>query len=137
MPRKTDSNNPSDWLMFATSDFDAIRELSARQICYEVCRSRLAECLEKALKAGLISFGWKLARTHDLVRLADELRLYDEILADLAQEECEALAEVYFAERYPGFDLDDADWVDFLGHATQVRVFLEAVSARVAKCQGG
>ncbi len=131
MPRKTDSGNPGDWIAFAQSDFLAVSELSTKQICYEVCRSRLAECLEKTLKAELIRTGWKLVRTHDLVHLADELRQFDSVLADTVQVPCEALAEAYFWERYPGFDLDDPDWSGFAVHLQNVGAFLNEVAGRL------
>jgi len=132
LPRKTDSNNPADWIVFAQADFLAVSELSAKQICYEVCRSRLAECLEKTLKAELVRSGWKLVRTHDLVHLADELRRFDSPLADSVQFSCECLAEAYFGERYPGFDLDDPDWIDFAFLRQRVGAFLKEVAGRIS-----
>src|SRR5205823_4897111 len=58
LPRKTDSNDPADWLWIAESDFAAIRVLAEREIGYPLCRSKLAEVLEKALKAELLRMGW-------------------------------------------------------------------------------
>lgn len=75
-----------------------------------MCLSKLAEILEKILKAELIRLGWFLVKTHDLVKLADELRLRDAGAADRFQDLCEELADRYFADRYPGFDLEDEDW---------------------------
>jgi four helix bundle protein len=42
-----------------------------------VCRSKLAEALEKLLKGDLVGRGWALERTHDLQRLCDKLAEYD------------------------------------------------------------
>ncbi len=42
MPRKTDSNNPADWLFMAASDMEGIAELSQKEISYAMCRSKLA-----------------------------------------------------------------------------------------------
>jgi hypothetical protein len=53
LPRKTDSGNPRDWLAYAETDLDAVRLLVREQVAYPVCRSKLAEALEKALKADL------------------------------------------------------------------------------------
>ena len=38
-----------------------------------LCRSKLAEVLEKVIKAQLLRQGWFLERTHDLLKLAGEL----------------------------------------------------------------
>ncbi len=54
MPRKTDSSNPADWIFIAESDLAGVRLLIERQISYALCVSKLAEILEKVLKAELI-----------------------------------------------------------------------------------
>jgi HEPN domain-containing protein len=74
LPRKTDSNNPADWLALAESDLEGVRLLTARELSYHLCRSKLAEILEKVLKAELIRLGWFLQKTHDLAKLAGELQ---------------------------------------------------------------
>ena len=65
MHRKTDSNNPADWLYLAESDLEGIRDLAARELAYHLCRSKLAEVLGKVFKAELIHAGWFLEKTHD------------------------------------------------------------------------
>jgi HEPN domain-containing protein len=104
LPRKTDSNNPGDWLTIAESELEAVRVLTAQEIGYDMCRGKLAEILEKGLKAELIRSGWFLEKTHDLERLRKELRTRDAELAGEIQPLCTSLAEVYFTGRYPGFD---------------------------------
>ena len=131
MPRKTDSNNPGDWLTIAESELEALHLLAEREISYDMCRGKLAEVLEKVLKAELIRCGWFLERTHDLQRLRKELRSRDAEMADGIQPLCTSLAEVYFTGRYPGFDLEDPDWPDFRGKLEQVTRLLEKVRARV------
>ena len=133
MPRKTDSHNPGDWLTIAESELEAVRVLTARKISYHMCRGKLAEILEKVLKAELIRSGWFLEKTHDLERLRKELRTRDAELAGEIQPLCTSLAEVYFTGRYPGFDLDDPDWADFGAKLEQVARLLEKVRARVAR----
>lgn len=54
MPRKTDSNNPADWLWIAQSDLEGLRHLANAEIAYGMCRSKLSEVLEKVIKAELI-----------------------------------------------------------------------------------
>ena len=131
MPRKTDSNNPGDWLAIAESELEALQVLAEREISYDMCRGKLAEILEKVLKAELIRCGWFLERTHDLERLRKELRARDAELADGIQPLCASLAEVYFTGRYPGFDLEDPDWPDFRAKLEQVTCLKEKVRARV------
>lgn len=131
MPRKTDSNNPGDWLTIAESELEAVRMLTEREISYDMCRGKLAEILEKVLKAELIRSGWFLEKTHDLERLRKELRTRDAALAGEIQPLCASLAEVYFTGRYPGFDLEDPDWADFGTKLEQVTRLLEKVRARI------
>ena len=73
MPRKTDSNNAADWLFFVESDLALLRVAGEREIGFEMACSKLAECLEKLIKAELIRQGWALMKTHDLLLLAEEL----------------------------------------------------------------
>jgi HEPN domain-containing protein len=131
LPRKTDSNNPADWILFAESELDGLRLLAQRGVSYSMCRSKLAEVLEKLIKAELIRTGWFLQKTHDLEKLAGELRARGSDLTDQAKPLCTALAEVYFADRYPGFDLDDPDWPDLRGKIDEVARLLAVVKSRV------
>ena len=133
MPRKTDSNNPADWLALAESDLEGVRALTERELSYHLCRSKLAEVLEKVLKAELIRLGWFLQKTHDLEKLAGELRSLKSDLVAQARPLCNTLAEVYFSDRYPGFDLDDPDWPDLQTKLKEVTSLFEAVKARIAK----
>lgn len=45
-----------------------IAELCEREIGYELCSGKLAEVIEKLMKAELIRMGWALEKTHDLRR---------------------------------------------------------------------
>ena len=137
MPRKTDSNNPADWLALAESDLDGVRALTERELSYPLCRSKLAEVLEKVLKAELIRLGWFLEKTHDLEKLAGELHALKSDLVAQARPLCTTLAEVYFSDRYPGFDLDDPDWPDLRAKLAQITSLLETVKGRIVKPQTG
>ena len=132
MPRKTDSNNPADWLFFAQADLEGLRELASRELAYSMCRSKLAEVLEKVLKAELIRLGWFLEKTHDLQRLANELSARGSDLIGTAKPLCNALAEVNFSDRDPGCDLDDPDWPDLRAKLESVTRLLEQVRARMS-----
>ena len=131
MPRKTDSSNPSDWLAFAESDLQGLRALAQQELSPELCSSKLAEVLEKVLKAELIRVGWTLERTHDLEKLANELNARGSDLVSEVRPLAIALAEVYFTERYPGFDLEDPDWPNFRLQLGQVETVFQKVKRRV------
>jgi hypothetical protein len=60
LPRKTDSKNPADWLAIAEQELEAIGKLSADEFAFDMCHSKLAEIVEKLLKAELIRSGWNL-----------------------------------------------------------------------------
>ena len=131
MPRKTDAKNPADWLWIAESDLSLVRLATREEIGYQGGRSKLAEILEKILKAELLRIGWTLEKTHDLNRLVDELTRLKSDFAALATPAAQALAEVYFTDRYPGFDLDDPDWPALRQQMAEVTLLLETVKARV------
>jgi len=132
LPRKTDSGNPADWLWIAESDLTLIRLGAEHKVGHTAVRSKLAEVLEKVLKAELIRTGWPLEKTHDLRKLASELQLRRSDLEQQIRPLVIALAEVYFVDRYPGFDLDDPDWPALRGQIEQVEALLATVKARVA-----
>ena len=99
---------------------------------HELCRSKLAETVEKIIKAELIRTGWEMIKTHDLEFLRLELETRKSDLAPAAALLCADLAEAYFTDRYPGFDLDDPDWPKLRAQLQQVEALLAAVKARVS-----
>jgi HEPN domain-containing protein len=131
LPRKTDSNNPADWLFIAESDLDLVRLATAHKVGFTAARSKLAEILEKVLKAELIRLGWPLEKTHDLNQLFDQLAERNSDLLPTVEPLCDALVQVYFTDRYPGFDLDDPDWPALSEHIEQVSALLTTVKTRL------
>ena len=128
---KTDSNNPHDWLLFAERDLEGVRLLCHNQVSFELCQSKLAEIVEKILKAELIRAGWFLEKTHDLQKLASQLRDRDPELADRVRELVVSLAEAYFSARYPGFDLEEPDWPELRGQIESAGELLSEVGSRL------
>jgi HEPN domain-containing protein len=108
-----------------------IQLLAEREISYSMCLSKLAEVLEKILKAELLRLGWFLVKTHDLQELAGQLQTRQSDLLMEIRPLCAALAEKYFTDRYPGFDLDDPDWPALRVQVEQVVAVLVKVKARV------
>jgi HEPN domain-containing protein len=131
LPRKTDASNPADWLWLARSDLDVVRLASSQQVGFTACRSKLAEIVEKTMKAELIRLGWPLERIHDLERLLDELVARKSDLVPAFEPLCDALTDAYFTDRYPGFDLDDPDWPALTKHIETASKLLETISARL------
>jgi len=107
---KTDITNPEHWLRFASADLEAIQLLFDHRISFEVCQSRLAECLEKVIKAELVRNRWRLKKEHDLQWLAKEMAVYSPELTEQIQDPVDELADAYFTSRYPGYDLEEPDW---------------------------
>ena len=132
MPRSTDSNNPADWLWIAGSDLPMIRAAAEGEFSFAAARSKLAEVLEKIIKAELIRLGWRLEKTHDLNHLALALRRLASPIEASAALLCQLLAEVYFTDRYPGYDFDDPDWPTLRAQIEQVTALHAAVQSRVA-----
>ena len=132
MPRKTDSNNPADWIYIAESDLAGLRLLVENCAAHAMCRSQLAATLEKVLKAELIRLGWRLVKTHDLEALASELRARQSDLMEQVDLLCEGLAEAYYTARYPGFDLEDPDWPTLRSQLEAVAALADRVKARLA-----
>lgn len=96
-----------------------------------MCQSKLAEVLEKALKAELLRLGWFLVKTHDLHELAGELQARGSTLVPQIKSLCDALAERYYTDRYPGFDLDDPDWPTLRVQVEQIATVLAKVKQLV------
>ena len=131
MPRKTDANNPADWLWICASDLELLQYASERELGYIMVKSKSAEVLEKVMKAELIRLGWKLVKTHDLRFLAKELRARQSDLVAALEPLVSLLAEAYMLDRYPGFDLDDPDWPALRAQIGQVSALHAAVQARL------
>jgi HEPN domain-containing protein len=131
LPRKTSSKNPADWLWIAETDLSVVRLGLEHEVGFPTCRSKLAEVLEKVLKAELIRIGWALEKTHELDHLLDALIERGSDLAPAVEPLCDALADIYFTDRYPGFDLDDPDWPKLRAQVEGVTALLETVKSRL------
>ncbi len=109
-----------------------VRLAAVQEVSFQGCRSKLAEILEKVLKAELLRLGWQLEKTHDLNRLVDELTNRKSSLVPVVTPVAKALAEVYFVDRYPGFDLDDPDWPTLRTTLQEVAALLATVKTQLA-----
>jgi HEPN domain-containing protein len=114
----------------ANADLEMIRLAAAQRVGFTACRSKLAEVVEKTMKAELIRLGWTLERTHDLERLLDAMTEWHSDLVPSLESLCDSLADAYFSDRYPGFDLDDPDWPILNQQLEAVTIVLSTVQAR-------
>ena len=110
---------------------DLVRLAAENEISFAAARSKLAEILEKILKAELLRLGWTLEKTHDLNRLLQSLVERDSDLVSTVEPLCDGLAQVYFTDRYPGFDLDDPDWPRLREQVELVSALLQSVNSRL------
>ena len=131
MSRKTDTQNPADWLFIVESDLELLKVGAERELSFELCRSKLAEVLEKTMKAELVRLGWMLEKTHDLRKLGNELAARGSDLVAQFDPLCDALAEAYFTGRYVGFDLEDPDWPALRAQLAAITALAEKIRSRL------
>lgn len=89
-----------EWFLRAEKDFEEAVFLLRNNRPLEHVALFLHQAVEKCLKAFLISNGWKLEKTHDLVKLLRDTISFDESLEKfipLMQE----MADYYIESRYP------------------------------------
>jgi len=110
---------------------DLVRLAAQHEISFPAARSKLAEVLEKVLKAELLRLGWTLEKTHDLNRLLQNLVERNSDLVITIEPLCDALVQVYFTDRYPGFDLDDPDWAQLRTQIEGVAALLQTIKSRL------
>ena len=77
--------------------------------------------------------GWFLEKTHDLLKLGGELKARGSDLSTRIRPLCESLSDKYFADRYPGFDLEDPDWPALRTQADELAALPATVKRRVVQ----
>ena len=93
---------PKAWMRFAEGDLAvAQREMQSELPVYHTICFLCQSAAEKFLKGYLISVGWKLEKTHDIVELLGYCASYDKGLGSLIAEGA-VLNEYIVAGRYPG-----------------------------------
>jgi len=93
---------PKAWIRFAEGDLAvAMREMQSESPVYHTICFLCQSATEKFIKGYLISVGWKLEKTHDIVELLGHCASYDEELGSLITEGA-VLNEYIVAGRYPG-----------------------------------
>lgn len=103
---KTDETNPDHWFFLARERLEGADALyEARGACYSAVEL-LEGAVERYLKGFLIRAGWPLRKVHNLSTILDAAVERDsrfKLFADL----CEKLTAQFWAQHYPGGDLED------------------------------
>ena len=88
-----------EWIRFAQSDLKAAQVLLKEEVYNEVC-FHSQQCVEKLLKAFLVSKGEQTPKTHRLIDLLEILLERDQQLESL-RDPCVVLDQYYLPSRYP------------------------------------
>ncbi|MDR4497214.1 MAG: HEPN domain-containing protein [Candidatus Scalindua sp.] len=100
--KKTPNKTIGEWLKFADENFAVAGHELERDdaACHTIC-FLCQEAAEKYLKAYLISKGWELKKTHDIVELLEYCSDYDDDFDQLV-EAGRVLNDYVVEGRYPG-----------------------------------
>jgi HEPN domain-containing protein len=102
-----DPKDPEAWHDYAEADLQrAHRRLEEGDL--EDCIVHLEQCAEKTMKGKLIELGWELQKTHNLIKLADEILARGVDVKWFAATGGLLLAG-YIGDRYPGLRDDELD----------------------------
>lgn len=120
-PGQTDERNPADWFAFAQERWRAARLLGRDDEFFATATEILQEAVERYLKGFLIAHDWKLVKTHDLDRLVAEAQKFEAEFGNFRGMAAH-LTESFFAQHYPGGDLDlvARDFKDLLAQSAKL-----------------
>jgi len=119
---------PREWLRYSQDDMTvAEREMREEMPVYHVICFLCQSAAEKALKGYLIAHGWRLEKTHDILKLLDYCADYDDELGDMVAYGA-SLNAYMTAGRYPG----DISFEDIgKANATEALQATKAIQTRV------
>lgn len=100
MPHK-DSINPKDWFRIGDKEIKRV-EILLNAGDLEGAGFNIQQALEKYLKGYLLSKGWKLRKTHNLIPLLNEVIVYEPSFRAYI-DPCQKITQYYVEERYPSF----------------------------------
>jgi HEPN domain-containing protein len=127
----SDPRDPESWYNFAEKDL-------ARGVArfndgdFEDSVFRLQQAAEKAMKGKLIGLGWSLEKTHNLLKLSNEL---DDLNIDVSwfEESADLPTTGYIVERYPGFSQFGPDPESLKKAIPEVTKLFEQLAGRPPK----
>lgn len=91
---------PKDWFDKAQKDIRRVENILKSDEDFEDAGFHLQQAIEKYFKGYLLSKGWKLERTHDLVKLLNLIIVYKPEFEQF-RSLCLRVTEYYIEERYP------------------------------------
>ena len=91
---------PRDWFDKARRDIGRVETLLRAGDDLEDAGFHLQQAVEKYLKGYLLSRGWRLEKTHDLVDLLNSSVKYEPFFEQF-RPVCQQVTEYYVEERYP------------------------------------
>jgi HEPN domain-containing protein len=103
---KTDETNPQHWFLLAAERLSAADVVHTQVGSSYSVVELLHEAVERYLKGYLLANGWTLRKLHDLAFLNDEAKKFDARF-NAFDDLCENLTEQFWAQHYPGGDLED------------------------------
>ena len=121
-----------EWFEKGEADFQTARFLHENRKYPEIIVFHIQQAVEKYLKGFLISKGWKLEKTHDLVKLLNQAVTCNQDLQRF-KEYCQKLTEYYIESRYPigiTTEYTHQEIEDAIGHAQEIIESIKALTQR-------
>jgi HEPN domain-containing protein len=119
------SQVPEDWKEIARMDWQRVKR-NLRDEDAPAAGFYLQQCLEKFLKAFLLTQGWQLKKIHKLDTLLDEAINYRSDLQDF-YDLCERVSGYYLADRYPPFGDLGLTCADIEGSLGEAKRFIQTM----------
>jgi HEPN domain-containing protein len=126
MKAEEGSQVPGDWKIIARMDWERVKR-NLRDKDAIAAGFYLQQCLEKFLKAFLLSHGWKLKKIHRLDTLLDEA-VEREVSLEVFYDICERVSGYYLADRYPLLIHTELTCKDIERDLEEAKRFVKALS---------
>lgn len=120
---------PLDWVKEAEKDINRVRIMLQAQD-FGDAGFHLQQAVEKYLKAYLLSKGWELEKSHDLVKLINYAIKYNPQFNDFVSL-CETVTEYYIEERYPFIIKSELTKVEIEENLERAKVLINQILAEL------
>ena len=128
MKSQENSQVPEDWKRIARTDWERVKR-NLRDKDAIAAGFFLQQCLEKFLKAFLITHGWKVKNIHKLDTLLDQAVEYNAGL-EAFYGLCERISGYYLADRYPLLIPTELTCQDIERDLEEAKRFVKALSGK-------
>ena len=126
MKSQENSQVPEDWKRIARTDWERVKR-NLRDKDAIAAGFFLQQCLEKFLKAFLVTHDWKVKKIHKLDTLLDHHVEYNPGL-EAFYELCERITGYYLADRYPLLIPTELTCQDIERDLEEAKRFVKALS---------